>query len=214
VQPATTTNNVHLNPTVQLPVNMPTNTANQPPNLATTIVQPADHKFKLVIYSISECPSGTSRPDRLKHDMDKSVSALSKVNEDIIADLVRDCIRLGSYKKELNCTCPILIKLNRAMDVISVLSNLGANQDKSISIKPDMIPDERKKEGLLLKERWSLLQSGIDKADIKIRSSSIYFKGEKHGYVSNLVFHLLNASPPAMSVDGTDLPESNGIAMN
>jgi len=121
VQPATTTNNVHLNPTAQLPVNMPNNTANQPPKLATTIVQPADHKFNLVIYGISEYPNRTSWPDRLKHGMDKSVSTLSKVNEDIIAD--SDCIRLGSYKKELNRPCPLLIKLNQAMDVISVLVN-------------------------------------------------------------------------------------------
>ena len=56
-----------------------------------------------------------------------------------------------------------------------------------------------KKEGLLLKERWSVLQS-VDKADIKIRSSSIYVKGEKHSSVSNLVFHLVHA--PTMSVDG------------
>jgi len=91
-----------------------------------------------------------------------------------------------------------LLKLNRAVDVISVLSNLGA---KSVSIKPDMTPEERKIEGLLLKERWSLLQSGVDKVDIKIRLSSIYVKGVKHGYVSNSVFHLVNTSPPTMSVD-------------
>ena len=109
---ATTNNNVYLNPTAQLPVNMPTNIAIQPPNLATTIVQPGDHKFNLVIYGISEYPSGTSQPDRLKHDMEKSVSA--KVNEDIIADSVSDCITLGSYKKELNHPCPILLKLNQA----------------------------------------------------------------------------------------------------
>ena len=68
---------------------MPTNTANQSLNLATTIVQPTDCKFNLVIYGISEYPSGTSQPDRLKHDMDRSVSALSKVNEDIIQGLYK-----------------------------------------------------------------------------------------------------------------------------
>ena len=51
-----------------------------------------------------------------------------------------------------------------------------------------------KKEALLLKERWSLLQSGVNKADVKIGSGAIYIKGKKVGYVSNLVFHSVNAS--------------------
>ena len=51
-----------------------------------------------------------------------------------------------------------------------------------------MSPDEKAKETLLLKERWSLIQSGISKSDIKIKSSSIYVKGKKHGYVSNSAF--------------------------
>ena len=63
------------------------------------------------------------------------------------------------------------------MDVISVLSNLGANVDKTIAIKPDMSCEEKQKEALLLKERWSLLQSGVNKADIKIKSGSIFVKG-------------------------------------
>ena len=65
-----------------------------------------------------------------------------------------------------------------------------------------MTPDEKQKEALILKEKWSLLQSGVNKADIKIRSGAIYVKGKKHGYVSNSVLHSVNASPPTMSVDG------------
>ena len=98
--------------------------------------------------------------------------------------------------------------------MISVLSNLDANQDKSVSIKPDMTPDEKQKEALLLKERWSLLQSGVNKADVKIRSGSIYVKGKKHGYISNSVFHLANASPPTMSVDSDSTDNASPPTMS
>jgi len=197
------------NSTVQPSVSMPTSAANHPMNTASATVQQADRKSNLVIYGISECPNGTSRPDRVKHDMDKSVSILSKVNNDINSNSVRDCLRLGRYKKDQNRPRPLLLKLNRVVDVISVLSNLGANQDKSISIKPDMTPEEKQKEALLLKERWSLLESGVNKADVKIRSGSIYVKGKKHGYVSNSVFHSVSASLPTMSADGDSTDNSN-----
>ena len=62
------------------------------------------------------------------------------------------------------------------MKVTSIFSNRNSIEDKSIIIKPDMSLDERTKETLLLKERWSLIQSGIGKSDIKIKSSSIYVK--------------------------------------
>ena len=205
---------VNVHSAVQLPVRMSTNPASQPPNTATTTVQPADRKFNLVVYGVSECPNGTSWPDRMKHDIDKSVSVLSKINNDINPNSVRDCLRLGKYNKEQYRSCPLLLKLNRAVDVISVLSNLGANQDKSVSIKPDMTPDEKQKEALLLKERWSLLQSGVNKADVKIRSGSIYVKGKKHGYASNLVFHLANASPPTMSVDSDSTDNASPLTVS
>ena len=62
-----------------------------------------------------------------------------------------------------------------------------------------MSPDERAKETLLLKERWFLIQSGIDKSDIKIKSSSIYVKGKKHGYVSHSVFTPVSTYPSPSS---------------
>jgi len=102
VQPAAMPNNVNA---VHLPVNMSINTANEHFNSATTTVQPADHKFNLVIYSISECTSGTNQPDRVKHDKDKSVSLLSKIDQGINSNSVRDCLRLGSYKKDLVQFC-------------------------------------------------------------------------------------------------------------
>ena len=39
-----------------------------------------------------------------------------------------------------------------------------------------MTLDERKSESILLKERWCLIQSGVDKKDIKIHKSLLYIK--------------------------------------
>ena len=143
--------------------------------------------------------------------MDKSISILSKVNNGINSNSVRDCLRLGRYHKDQNRPCPLLLKLYRAVDVISVLSNPGANQDKSISIKPDMTPDEKQKEALLLKKRGHYCCLVLTKQ--MSRSGEVLFNTlwviKKHGYVSNSVFHSVNASPPTMSVDGDSTNNSN-----
>ena len=107
------------NSTVQSPVSLSpsaaTQPATQPANTATATVQQVNRKFNLVVYGISECPNGTSQADRVKHDMDKSVSILSKVNNDISSYLVRDCLRLGRYNKDQNRPRPLLLKLNQAI---------------------------------------------------------------------------------------------------
>ena len=76
------------------------------------------------------------------------------------------------------------------MDVTNILSNRSSIDNNNITIKPDMNPQDQRKEALLLKECWSLIQSGVSRSDIKIKSSSLYVKGTKYGYVLNSVFNL------------------------
>ena len=113
----------------------------------------SDHKFNLVIYGIIESPSGTKRCDRVNHDMDSSVTILTKINDSINSTSIRDYFRLGKYKENQSHPRPILLKLNRAMDVATILSNHSSINDNSIIIKPDMTPQNQHKEALLLKER-------------------------------------------------------------
>ena len=58
-------------------------------------------KCKFKLYGISKCPSGTSRPERVKQDLNSAVPVLSKINADINPTSVRDCFRLGKYKKTI-----------------------------------------------------------------------------------------------------------------
>jgi len=106
-----------------------------------------------VIYGINECPNGTSWPERVKHDIDKGVSVLSKVNQDTEASSVRDCLRMDKHKKNQTHPRPVLFKLSHSIDAISVLSNQASIKDKSIIIKLDMSPEEKLKDSILSKER-------------------------------------------------------------
>ena len=175
----------------------------------------SDRKFNLVIYGIDESPSGTNQSERVKHDVDSSVPILTKINGNINPTSIRDCFRLGKYKQNQNLLRPILVKLNRAMDVTNILSNRSSIDNNNITIKPDMNPQDQRKEALLLKERWSLIQSGVSRSDIKIKSSSLYVKGTKYGYILNSVFNLTpnfssNLSTlPAAEVSSPSNPSSS-----
>ena len=138
-------------------------------------ILPGDRKFNVIIFGLKECPKGTPRPDRYKSDLNESISIMTKVNTDINPHSIRDCLRLGKYNTQAKRPRPLLIKLNRVVDA----SNLLYNKDRTpvgITIKPDLSCEDRQSESLLLSERWALIQSGVDRKDIKIRSSSIYVK--------------------------------------
>ena len=53
-----------------------------------------------------------------------------------------------------------------------------------VVIKPDMSLKERKSESMLLKERWSLIQSGVPREVIKIRGSRLLVRNKLHGQVT------------------------------
>ena len=55
---------------------------------------------------------------------------------------VRDSFRLGKFKKDQTHPQLLLLKLNQANDVITVISNRTSIEDENIIIKPDMTPEE------------------------------------------------------------------------
>ena len=151
VQPSSALNDHTIGQTELTSASKLTTTINKQPVPKTR--QLDDRRYNLVVYGISECSNGTKRSDRVKHDIESSVSILSKLNNDIQANSVRDSFRLGKFKKDLTRPRPLLLKLNRAIDVIAVLSNRNLIEDENIIIKPDMTPEEKHVESLLLKER-------------------------------------------------------------
>ena len=80
-------------------------TSNSNPTANSTLAQPqqsyfqsAGRKFNLVVFGINECPSGTSRLESVKRDLDSTIFILTKLNPEINPSSIRDCFRLGKYK--------------------------------------------------------------------------------------------------------------------
>ena len=70
-------------------------------------------------------------------------------------------------------------------------------------VKPDSSPDQRVQEKILLKERWILIKSGVERSDIKIKSNAIRISGLLHGRVVNSVFvlHKSDSNIPVLARD-------------
>ena len=64
-----------------------------------------------------------------------------------------------------------------------------------------MTHDQRLKESILLKERWSLIQSGIPRNSIRLRNSSLLVNKKLHGQVVGSVFKCTVGLNP-LSSDG------------
>lgn len=164
---------------------------------------PFDRKFNIVIYGIPESPSGTSRFARGRHDFGEVHLVISSLEQDSNhSSSLRDCRRLGKYAKNESKHRPILAVLNSTADVNNILSRRHLLKTPSISIKPDLTPEERKTNSILLKERWKLISLGTDRRNIKIRGSNIFLNGRLHGKVINSVFSLsptINDVAPQLS---------------
>ena len=132
---------------------------NHPTNLPDN---PVDRKFNLVIYGVKENPKRTQRRACTKLDIEACVQVLKQPDDDIIVQSIRDCIHLGKFNSSSTGPRPLLVKLSRIFDNDTVLYN-RSNIFDGILVKPDMNHDERYRESLLLKERCSLITSGIDK---------------------------------------------------
>ena len=132
------------------------------------------------------------RLERLQSDLSSVLKELSSLNSSITPDCVKDTFRLGKYKSKSNRPRPILVKfLIHSGDVQSILSNRKLLKSK-ISIKQGMTPEERNNEKVLLAERWSLLQRGVNREIIKIRGNNIFVNNKIHGKVKQGQFCLSN----------------------
>ena len=149
-----------------------------------------ERKFNLVVYGIQECPYGTNWSNRVSNDLDRVSCAILKVDSSINPQSFRDCYRLGKYTRNSKRPRPILAILNRSADVTSVLSKRSSLKGDSIVIKPDLSPLERSNEKILLNQRWSLIQSGINRKSIKIRGSCLYVNDKIHGQVINSEYQI------------------------
>ena len=149
-------------------------------------------KNNVIVYGLPECTTNLPRLQRIKKDLDETTALFNKIDPDVSRTSIRDCFRLGWYRGNPMKPRPILAKLNTT-NVISLLAYRGEFPE-GVKIKPDLSPQERLCESLLLKERWKLIQVGTDQRHIKIQKSRLIVSGKVHAEVINNVLRF--ASTP------------------
>ena len=174
-------------------------------------ILPSEHRFNVVIHGVQESQGDVPRYQRDKSDLDKSLDILTTMKADINSFSIRDCFRLGKFKKERTHPRPHMVKLNRAVDVTSILSN-RSRSPTGVSIKVDLTQEERRRDALLLAERWRLLQSGVDKKLTRIRFSDSYVRGKKYGEVVDGCFKLCGSQTPGNSFSDPGVEPSSDAA--
>jgi len=172
----------------------------RPTSPNTHVSDPSDRKYNLLIFGLKESSKGTPRFRRETKDFSDVCSILTSVDTSISPQAVRDCFRLGKYKPDKDR--PIMVKFVRSHDVVSVLSNRkNLASHPGISIKPDLSPAQRKAESILLKERRSLINSGVAKEDIKIKGNALLVNKAKYGHAVGDAFQRNPISVAGTSVN-------------
>ena len=169
-------------------------------NITNTKARNTDRNHNIVIYGIQECPPNMPRVARSKLDLEKVLPILNTIDTSIGDTSINDIHRLGKFSADNNRPRPILVKFLRTLDASTVLFNRSKTK-KPILIKPDMTPEERKIESILLHERWNLIQQGIDRKAIKLRNGQILINNRLHGIVTD--FKFVNSSSGSSTTSST-----------
>ncbi len=156
------------------------------PNDSTTTPPSNSRKSNL---GVPESDKGTPRHIRTRHDIEHVGVILSSIHYDpVVTDtLIADSFRLGKFKDDRSR--PLLVKLTILMSRKKLASKPG------IAIKPDLSPEERGIESLLLKERRTLIDSGVVRSVIKLSGKSL----KRYGSVTNGAFCRAGSPQPDAS---------------
>ena len=148
----------------------------QPPTESQEISEPRkrvtpDHqKFNVVMYGVKGSPPNTNRPTS---DLNNITHTFSQTEVPLEQNSIKDCHRLGKFNEQANKPRPILVTFLRSGDASLLLSKISAFKGP-IHIKPDLSIEERSQEAVLLKQRWSLIQRGVERKWMKIRSGALF----------------------------------------
>ena len=89
------------------------------------------------------------------------MTSLSAIDSSMKSHAVKDFYRLGKFKPGTKKPRPLLVKFLRSADTANILRN-KAQLSSPIYIKPDLTHEERIQESMLLKERRSLIDKGVN----------------------------------------------------
>ena len=171
-----------------------------------------DRKYNMLVCGLEECKEGTPRLVRQCEDMYRVVGLLRDVNGSLSSTSTKDHFRLGKYTEGSKKPRHILVKFVWSDDVFRVLTK-SRELKKPTVVKPDLSPLQRKHESILLKERWSLIQSDESHNSIKFRNSKLFLNNKLYGFVdSTNVFQLSTTHPDKVSENSTLPGDEHGSA--
>jgi len=161
------------------------------------------------LYGSGELSSKTSRYKRQQGDIKAVLETLSCMKVQMNPDHIVDCFRLGKFKQTQSRPRPILIRFLRTLDINTILAN-KKYLSTPLTIKPDLSSQEKKVESALLKERWSLIQNGHNRKQIKLSHNRIFVNGHLYGEVTNGEFKCsslpLNSTSQQMNTSNSQQP--------
>jgi len=122
------------------------------------------------MYGIKESPpnTNTNRSARLSQDLHNISHVFSQTDLPLERQFIKDCRRLGKFNSDTTNLRLILVSFLRSAGASMALSKISEFKRPNF-IKPDLSPEERANESVLLKQRWALIQKGVERKQFKIR---------------------------------------------
>ena len=131
------------------------------------------HKFSIRISGLKE-EKQNSFIERYDKDIISVKTLLNQLN--VTEAIINDCARVGKFVENSPTHRKLIVRFNSVWHVRKIIANahkLKDNPDK-IFISPDLSDNDRIIEKNLLKKRWELIQSGVNRKDLKIRNLKLY----------------------------------------
>ena len=151
---------------------------------------PNNRKLNVVVYGIPEQNSDIPGKQKWLSYLKEVTTLFTELRLAISASSIRDCQRLGKFLTANKRPRPILVYFNSCKKAVDILSKRSSFSP--YIVKPDLSPEERENKKLLLKERWKLMQTGVNKSDIKIKGNKLSVNGSVTGLDKDSVFSLSN----------------------
>ena len=179
-----------IKPVNQSNKNPPSSLSHSNPCFSSFSSTTSEQKFNVIIHGLKEPAKGTPKQARSVNDHDAVINVLTSLDSNINPHSVRDCFRLGKYNEARSR--PVLVSLTTAYEAMSILrKRYNSKKLSGVFVKPDLSPEERATESLLLRERKALISAGEDRRNIRIYGNALFVNKRKYGIVVNSTFQCL-----------------------
>ena len=150
-----------------------------------------ERKFNILLYVLAELPNSSYRFLRQQGDLGSIASIFSGIVPSFESKAIRHHYHLGKFHQESTSPRPILVKLNRTSEVASLLFKRNLLKSPYF-IKPDCTPPKGHMEAALLKQRWSLINTGLNRSCIYVRGRCVFVNGQQHAKYQENQFDFSN----------------------